>query len=106
MSAQVFAIDHYPVTYEAKLLKPDGTVRDLTGNTKVEVIFVNPDGLEMRKDAALKDPGTPADTEITWTNSDAPSVLDRAGYWEFYVAATFGTSGFVPSYQRIGFWVT
>ena len=106
MSAIQFALNHFPVTFEAKLLFEDESVRDLTGNTKLEVILVRPDGTELRKVAAAKDPGSLTDTEITYTNSAAPSILDQNGYWEFYVAATFGSNGLIPSYQRIGFWVS
>lgn len=104
MSTVVFGLNHLGGIFEAKLLKSDGTVRSLLNNTLVEAIFIKPDGKEIRKVAALKVPGTPADTEITYTNNVSPSILVQIGYWEYYVAATFA-SAFIPSHERIGFWV-
>ena len=104
MSTIIFGLDHFGGIFEAKLLKSDGTVRSLLNNTLVEAIFVKPDGKKIRKVAALKDPGTPADTEITWTDNISPTIFDHKGYWEFYVAATFALA-FIPSHERISFWV-
>ncbi len=101
----IFKKGHKGGIFAGKLLREDGTPRDLTGYTALEVIFIKPNGKTIIKPAVPDNPGNLADSNIMWTNNTPPSILDKPGVWEFQVAAHFGASAYVPSYQSVVFWV-
>ncbi|MCH7561181.1 MAG: hypothetical protein IIC67_07435 [Thaumarchaeota archaeon] len=87
---------------------------DLTGFTKVYIIFKKPDGTQTPTDAqmlagfdqgaVLETPGTPSDSNIKFSNLTLPSILDQRGFWQYVPAALINNS-LIKSPFTVGFWV-
>ena len=104
-----FKMGHRGVTFGGKLLDENGTARNLTGFTELQVILTKPDGTKIIKndiddDVVLEDPGNPTDSNIIWIDT-GESILDVDGYWTVSVAARFSDDNFIPSYEQIILWV-
>lgn len=87
---------------------------DLTGFTRVFIIFTKPNGEQFPTDeqiaegfdqgAVLETPATPTDSNIQYSNLSLPSILDQRGPWEYTPAALIA-SKLIKSPIKLLFWV-
>ena len=114
----VFAYKSTQNTWLGKLIDctdpANPVTHDLTGFTKVYIIFIKPDGTQTPTDAqmeagfnqgaVLETPGTPTDSNIQFENLTLPSILDQNGPWEYVPAALINNS-LIKSGITSQFWV-
>lgn len=105
----VYALNHKGAEFSGRLENVNsGDDQSLSQNDGVFVILTKPDGTRLTLAAQIDDDNADLSdgADIIWRDTaDGPSVLDRAGWWEYTVAASFSDGRYLESPYGEGFWV-